>query len=282
MPADASERSFDLDAVVRRASAHLAASTHRIPSVDVQRQLARRFSLNRRQARAVIRRLVTIGDLVYTCEHGSSFLEHSYRKPVKVGDRVVLIPSDHSYRAAVEEVAVRIAPGAAFGSGRHPTTRLAIRGVEQALKHLSPDHPMGQTDALDIGTGSGVLVIAAVKLGVGRGVGIDTDPNARFEARQNVCLNRLAARIRIVDTPVAKIKPTGLFFLVTANLRLPTLVRLAAAICNLTQPAGRLVLSGIRAEEREGLREAYQRHHFCVRWEAVEKEWGAMVLQPGA
>ena len=131
---------------------------------------------------------------------------------------------------------------------------------------------------LDIGTGSGVLLIAALKLGIGRGVGVDTDPGARFEARQNVRLNRLVTRIRISDTPADEIKQTGRYFIVIANLRSPTLVRLAASICELTQPSGRLVLSGLRAEEMADLRNAYRSHRFHPRWEAVEKGWGAMVL----
>ncbi len=269
----------ELDMVVRSAAAHFAGAAGRNPSAEVERELARRFGLTRRQIRTVIRHLVGTGELTYTYEHGCSFLECSYSKPVKIGERIVLVPADHPFRAVDEEVAVRIAPGASFGSGRHPTTRLALQGVERALVRFSPAGGPQWSAVLDIGTGSGVLVIAAVKLGVRHGLGIDTDPCARFEARQNVQRNRLSSRIRISNQTVENLKPTGRYDLVVANLRLPTLVRLASTICDLTPPLGRLILSGIRAEEIHNLLHAYRANGFQALWTREEKGWGAVVCE---
>jgi ribosomal protein L11 methyltransferase len=269
----------ELVAEARAAAAYLAGVCARHLSAEVERELSRRFGLSRREARSVIRHLVGTGELTYTYEHGCSFLECSYNRPVKIGERVVLAPADRPFRAVDEEVVVRIAPGGSFGSGRHPTTRLALRGLEQALGYSAPDRGLQRSAVLDIGTGSGVLVIAAVKLGVGRGLGIDTDPCARFEARRNVQRNRLAARIRVSDQTTEQIKPTGRFDFVLANLRLPTLARLAPTICDLTPPWGRLVLSGVRAEEVKPLLNAYRRNGFDALWTAEEKGWSTVVCE---
>ncbi len=283
MPEDFSQLPQELHAVVRYTAAHVAEASHRIPSAEVERLLANHFGLSRRRVRAVIRYLLGTGELVYTYEHGCSFLEPSYRKPVRVGKRVVLVPADQPEQADGETdpvtVAVRIAPGASFGSGRHPTTRLAIRGIDQALGSLSSAAGPDRSLVLDIGTGSGVLVIAAVKLGAGRGVGIDTDACARFEARQNIDLNRLTDNIRVSEDPLQKIKPTGRFDIIIANLRLPTLLRLASPIVQLAKPRGRLVLSGIRVEEIDGLMDAYRVHDCPSVWVAKEKGWGAVVCE---
>jgi ribosomal protein L11 methyltransferase len=269
----------ELVAQARAAAAYFAGASARHLSAEVERELARRFGLSRRQARTVIRHLVGTGELTYTYEHGSSFLERSYHRPVKIGERVVLVPADGPFRAGDEEVVVRIAPGSSFGSGRHPTTRLALRGLEQALGNVSPVGGLQRSAVLDIGTGSGVLVIAAVKLGVGRGLGIDTDPCARFEARQNIECNRLAARIQVSNKDTEKLKPTGRYDFIVANLRLPTLMRLASPICGLTPPWGRLILSGIQSQEMNKLLHVYRSNGFHALWTAEEKGWGAVVCE---
>lgn len=279
MSADCKATWDDLDAVARDAATRLTESPRRMPSTEVERLLIHRYDVSRSQARTVIRRLVTTEDLAYTYEFGCSFLEPSFRKPVRVGEKVVLVPADLLYRTAEQEVAVRLATGASFGCGRHPTTRLAIRGVEWALGGLSSVRRPEQSAVLDIGTGSGVLAIAAVKLGVERGLGVDTDPCARFEARQNVAHNLLTGEIHISAQPIETIKPTGRFYFVTANLRAPTLRNAVSLICRLVAPGGWLILSGIRAEELKGLCETYRIAGCQSYWTAVEKDWAAVVCQ---
>ena len=269
----------ELKAAAQFAATYLAEAVHRSSSAEIERLLVHRYGLRRRQAHAIIRHLVASGELVYTYEHGSSFLEPSFCRPVRVGKRVVLVPDGHPYRAAAGQVTVRIAPGASFGSGRHPSTRLAIRGIEQALEGIPWNGRPQRPVVLDIGTGSGVLVIAAVMLGAGQGVGIDLDPCARHEARQNVRLNRRDALITISDQTVEKIEPTGRFDLIAANLRLPTLLNRSSSICNLMNSSARLVLSGIRVEEMDGLSSAYRANGFRLVWVAQEKGWSAGLWQ---
>ena len=139
----------------------------------------------------MVRDLVSDGELVYTYEFGSTFLEPSFNKPSRVSTHVVLKPPGYHYQPESEDIVIQIKPGAAFGDGRHPTSRLAVRGIEYVLKGLKVDTTSGQSSGLDIGTGSGILVLTAVRMGIQRGLGIDIDPAARSEAKENVALNQL-------------------------------------------------------------------------------------------
>ncbi len=175
-----------------------------------------------------------------------------------------------------EVKAIDISKGASFGFGDHPTTRLAIQGIEAAL---SENHGILKADnsrALDIGTGSGVLAIAAVLLGIKRAVGIDIDPCARDEAQKNIKLNGLEHRIKILDTSVEDIKET--YSLITANLRYPTLKRLCSHIAKITQKKGAVVVSGIKSDEVEDLLDNFTQNGFQCTWKAFEKDWAGMVL----
>jgi ribosomal protein L11 methyltransferase len=241
---------------------------------EIFRALAGGSAARRQNLREAIRELVAGGELEYASEHGRTFLVPSFDRPVRVSGRVVLTPPGRAFHAGPQDVVVRIGAGAAFGAGRHPTTRLALRGIEFALG-LLPQRP-GRA-VLDIGTGTGVLAIAAVKLGVERGLGIDIDPGALAEAAENIGLNGLAGRIEITDRALEAV--TGPFALVTANLRPPTLVELAARIAALAEPHGALVLSGLRCEEQDSVVPAYcGRNYECV-WVSAEDDWAGVVLR---
>jgi ribosomal protein L11 methyltransferase len=223
-----------------------------------------------------IRELVASGALAYTAEYGRTFLEPSFDRPVRVSERIVLTPPGRDVPPGPEEIVVRLRPGAAFGVGRHPTTRLSLRGIEFALSGDGAARPRAGSRVLDIGTGSGVLAIAAVKLGIENGVGLDIDPCAVAEASHNVMLNGLAGRIAISDRGLEGLE--GVFSLVVANLRLPTLARLAAAIAALTMPGGALVVSGVQQEEQAAVCAAYGRQRFECAWSVAEDRWVGLVL----
>jgi len=223
-----------------------------------------------------IRELVAAGVLAYTAEHGRTFLEPSFDRPVRVSERIVLTPPARDVPPEPRDIVVRLRPGAAFGVGRHPTTRLALRGIEFALSRDGAVRRRAGSSVLDIGTGSGVLAIAAVKLGIENGVGLDIDPCAVAEAAQNVILNGLAGRIEIFDRGLERID--GVFSLVVANLRLPTLARLAAPIAALTMPGGALVVSGVQHAEQAAVFAAYGRQRFECAWSVAEDRWVGLVL----
>jgi len=262
---------------VREAALRVVAdSTTRVTPPALEKTLIDTHGLTKQQVRAVIRDLVADGELAYTYEFGSTFLEPSFNRPVRVSTHVVLKPPGHHYQPDSEDVVIQIKSGAAFGDGRHPTSRLAIRGIEHALKDFKPGRPENQTSVLDIGTGSGVLVITAVRMGIHKGLGIDIDPSARSEAKENVLINRLGDRIEISDQYLETID--GCFNLVTANLRYPTLKSICSCLRKITNPNGFLVLSGIRHHELPGLIKAYTGKNFEVLWKDAELDWAGMVL----
>jgi ribosomal protein L11 methyltransferase len=162
----------------------VADSTVRVTPPALEKTLSETHGLAKKQIKAVIRDLVSDGELVYTYEFGSTFLEPSFNKPVRVSTHVVLKPPGHNYQPQSDDVVIQIMPGAAFGDGRHPTSRLAIRGIEYVLKKIKSDRPEDQSRVLDIGTGSGILVLTALRMGVLRGLGIDIDPSVRSEAKK--------------------------------------------------------------------------------------------------
>jgi ribosomal protein L11 methyltransferase len=249
----------------RRVLALIAGEERRWTAAALEGAVARRFGLTRRQARSAIRRLTEAGELSFSCDHGCSFVDVSYRRPVQVGRRIVLVPADMGYRPETGRVAVRLERGAAFGCGSHPTTRLALRGVEHAVQR----HRRGRV--LDVGTGTGVLLVAALALGVDSGLGVDIDPCARFEALRNIGTNGMSERAAVTADPVETL--VGSFGLVCANLRSPTLSRLAKTLAALTEEEGSLVMSGLREDEIVAVADAYRREGMCLFWVEEASGW---------
>lgn len=160
-------------------------------------------------------------------------------EPVRVGS-LLITPS--WLEAAAEPGAIRIDPQMAFGTGQHATTRLCLRAIEDAINR--------DDRVLDVGTGTGLLAIAAVRLGASAAVALDTDPEAVEVAWRNVRSNldephRVEVREGTVPTA------GGPFDLVVANLTTATVVELAGALVGSLRPGGTVVTSGI-AEERAG------------------------------
>ncbi len=257
----------------------VSGSLRRISSRELESTITDKFSLDRKQVGAIIKELVSNGELAYTYKFGCSFIEKSFQKPVRVAKQVILLPSDLGYRPAPGDVPVRIKPGVSFGSGRHPTTRLAIRGIEFTLKSGMKLWKKKDTTVLDVGTGSGVLVMAAVKLGVTKGIGIDVDSCARAEARENVIINGLEGRIRILDRSPDRIDFGRRIEMVTANLRTPSLGQLRGHFTEVIADGGFVVLSGIKTDELQDLVEAYAADKLESCWHETEKGWAGVVMQ---
>lgn len=166
-------------------------------------------------------------------------LTQSQFEPIRISDRLWIVPSWHD---APDPDAVNLVldPGMAFGTGSHPTTRLCLEWLERTV---SP----GQ-ELLDYGCGSGILAIAAAKLGAAPVYGVDIDPQAVVAAEANAERNRVSARFADSGQPIA-----GQFDIVVANILANPLKALAPAICGHVRPGGQLALSGILAEQAEEL-----------------------------
>jgi ribosomal protein L11 methyltransferase len=164
-------------------------------------------------------------------------LTQSQFDPIKVSDRLWIVPSWHE---SPDPAAINLIldPGMAFGTGSHPTTRLCLEWLEGNVTESST--------LLDYGCGSGILAIAAARLGAGRVAGVDIDPQAVESARANAERNGVVALFADSAQPVA-----GEYDLVVANILSNPLRVLAPAICAHVRSGGRLALSGILREQAE-------------------------------
>ena len=277
MKLDSINFAHDVAALRDTALRTVAESRTRITPPVLEKILGDSFGLNRKQIKSVIRDLVTSGDLTYTYEYGSTFLERSFAKPVRISKHFVLQPPGFQAPSAPGDVAVRIQPGAAFGAGNHPTTRLAIEGIDFVVFDAAAFAAGDARTVLDMGTGSGVLLISAVLGGCKTGLGVDIDACARAEASGNVNINGLENRIVISGQLFDDI--SGQYSIILANLRYPTLKRMRYKIREITEAGGFLVLSGIRDHEREDLISCYREAQFQERWAADELGWSGVVLQ---
>jgi ribosomal protein L11 methyltransferase len=158
----------------------------------------------------------------------------------------------------------------AFGTGLHPTTRLCLTALESLADRGGVE---GRT-VLDVGCGSGILAIAAIRLGAASALGIDTDPIAIEATTANARRNRIARSIRAREGSV----PSGErpFGVVLANLIASLLVRLAPDLRAELAPAGTLVASGIFADREAEVRDAFERAGLRVTSRLVEGDWVAL------
>jgi ribosomal protein L11 methyltransferase len=270
-------RQTDTQTIFTDVIATIVSSPTKITPSALEKLIFERYGLNRKQSKTVIRDLVFSGELTYTYEFGSTFLERSFTKPVRISRHVLLTPPGYPYRPKPKDVLVQIKPGAAFGIGRHPSTRLAIKGIEFVLLGDQALDKRKDSTVLDIGTGSGVLILTAVLGGMNEGIGIDIDSCARVEAAANVKINGLEDRIMISGQAVETIDQQ--FTMVMANLRYPSLIKLFARLTKVTDKRGILILSGIKNGEVADLLEVYTKTYFKCLWTVNELDWRGVVLQ---
>jgi ribosomal protein L11 methyltransferase len=192
-------------------------------------------------------------------------------RPLRVGRRLLVAPPWAVPPAADGRVVVVIEPGRAFGTGSHATTRGCLELLERGLAATSPPR------ALDIGTGSGILAIAAALLGVPAVVALDVDPDAVAAAAANAARNGVADRVRVepIDAASFSGSPAPL---VLANLLGATLVALAPDLARVCATPGQLVAGGLLASEAPAVTAAFAPHGFAVA-DAVEDEgWSSLRL----
>jgi ribosomal protein L11 methyltransferase len=198
--------------------------------------------------------------------------------PVTVG-RIRIVPNPESHsdpesRANPESlipnpVTITIAPSMGFGTGHHATTRLCLAALQE----------LDLTDAfvLDVGTGSGVLAIAADRLGARGALGIDLDPDAIQSARENLELNLDVRHVdfEVADVAVAELPQADV---VTANLTGALLIRSAGALLGAVRRGGTLIVSGLLAHERDDVVEALA--PATIIWEQEEDGWVGLMVRP--
>jgi len=171
-----------------------------------------------------------------------------YFRPVRVGARFVVLPPWERVRLKEGQIPIEITPGMAFGIGTHATTQLCMKALERRLKKKGDS-------VLDVGTGSGILAIAAAKLGAREVWGIDIDPAAVEVARENVERNGVRGIVRIRRGSIGRVQKK--FDLVVANIDFKGLKRLRTPLLHHLDDKGFLILSGILKKEQDRISRLY-------------------------
>ncbi|MEN1940149.1 50S ribosomal protein L11 methyltransferase [Luteimonas sp. MJ246] len=174
--------------------------------------------------------------------------------PLRFGERTWIVPWNHELPdgAASDDAAaiVRLDPGLAFGSGTHPTTALCLRWLDG----LASDGLLDGVRVLDFGCGSGILALAALKLGAAHATGIDNDPQALLATADNAARNAVGERLAVHAPADA---PAGTWPVVVANILASALDALAGELAARVGPGGRLALSGILVGQQDALLARY-------------------------
>ena len=197
-----------------------------------------------------------------------------YYKPILIGQRLLILPA-WMESPEPDRIAIKIDPGMAFGTGTHPTTQLCLELMESAFVK-------GQTSkVIDVGCGSGILSIAALKLGAKKVLGVDIDAESVKNSRENADVNGVGDELILGLGSVAEILdgkfPFQIAPLVVANILAPVIVRLfEAGLADLIEEGGSIILSGILQEQEQNVIEAGQTQGLRMNERRQMGDWVAL------
>ena len=225
--------------------------------------------------------------VVQEADWAEAWKEHYH--PIGIGKKLIIVPA-WLENPDPRRIPIRMDPGMAFGTGTHPTTQLCLELIEKfyddrrpATEDRSerPASPGRPPEVIDIGCGSGILSVAALKLGAAHALGVDIDPICVDVSQENAALNGVAGRFEAGLGSVGEVR-AGAFSLdgaplVLANILAPVIIRLLEdGLGELVEPGGRLVLSGIIAEQAPGVESALNEHGLKVVDRRQEGDWVAL------
>ncbi|MEP0765093.1 MAG: 50S ribosomal protein L11 methyltransferase [Fimbriimonadia bacterium] len=194
----------------------------------------------------------------------------AFFRPRRIGRRLVVCPSWEQAEAGPDDIVLDLDPGQAFGTGEHPTTQMCLELLEQ---HIRPGDKV-----LDIGVGSGILSIAALKLGADRAVCCDVDPVSVAAARENLQRNGCGDKADVVLAEGIR-WCRAMFDLVVSNIVSATLVRLAGDVAARSRPGGAWILSGVSRDNENGVLAACGEAGFAPVERREEGEWVALLVR---
>ena len=190
---------------------------------------------------------------------------------LKAGSKLVIKPPWIDYQPLANEVVIELDPGMAFGTGYHPTTKTCLQAIEELVK------PGARV--LDLGTGSGILAIAAAKLGASYVLALDNDPVAITEARKNLRTSRLTECVRLArGTLPHQVAADSSFDIAVANISAKTVLRNAPYILQTLKPKGILVASGFLQDRQGTVEEALTNLGFLKQDIHGVEEWATLVF----
>lgn len=189
-----------------------------------------------------------------------------------VGRKTVIVPTWRDYQPTQSQVIVRLDPGMAFGTGHHPTTRMCLEELESLVRP--------GVAVLDVGCGSGILSIAAAKLGAARVTGIEIEPTAVGVAVDNIKLNRVEGVVEVHQGSLPQpAVPRASFGLVCANISAKVVCDLAGEIAAAAQPGAAILASGILKERLEEVSHRLMDVGIKVERTRVDGDWVALVAR---
>ena len=217
-------------------------------------------------------------DIVYTIDfydfeeedYQNSWKKYFYTQ--KISERFVVKPTWREYEPQEDELVIEIDPGRAFGTGTHPTTSLCIKLMEENIKE-------GNT-VIDVGTGSGILMVAAEKLGAGKIVGTDIDPMAVEVTEENLLLNKVdMEKAKAYAGDLVTVVQNEKFDVVVANILADVLLILLKDISRVVKKDGLVIFSGIIEDKLEEMKRAVEEVGLEILEVKADKEWRAMLMR---
>jgi ribosomal protein L11 methyltransferase len=189
----------------------------------------------------------------------------------RVGERLLIRPTWREFEPGPDDLVIALDPGMAFGTGLHPSTRLCLVALERLVR------PGDRV--LDVGTGSGILAIAAARLGASLVRAVDLDGVALEAARANVAANGLGEVVQVRHGDAADLPEQGSFDVVVANIIARVIIDSAPSLAGQLRPGGHLIASGILDERRDEVTVALAAHGLSVEGTLAEADWCALLAR---
>ncbi len=196
-----------------------------------------------------------------------------YWHPQKISEKVVICPTWEEYTCLSDEIVINLDPGSAFGTGTHPTTRLCVEALEQVI----PRYTSNPLTMADIGTGSGILAIAGIKLGVDSVVGVDNDESVISVAIDNASKNNMANKCQFFAGVASSVE--GKYELVVANILAHIIIEAMPELINLVKTDGTLILSGIIEEKEQDVIKSVKENGFHSIEVLHQDQWVSVIAK---
>ncbi len=191
----------------------------------------------------------------------------AYYKPIDIGERLAIVPSWQEYNT--DRIKISMDPGMAFGTGTHETTSLCLAQLDRHIK--------GGERVLDIGTGSGILAISALKLGANAAEGVDIDPMCVKVATENAAINNVSDDFKVLVGDLSELA-TGEYDIICANIIASIIIKLVPFISPLLKDDGIFIASGIIYERLDEVVEAINLSGLKIKETLKDNGWVALII----